>query len=484
MKLCKSLIIVCLGVLFTLLGPTALSQTYYKDLKYPKLNEVKPPEVERVELENGMIVFLVEDHELPMIQMSAQIRAGSVYDPPGKTGLAGMVGQVMRTGGTPGMPGDEIDEALEQVAATVETGIGLTSGFASLFVLKEHFGLGLGILADILRHPAFPQDKIELAKVQARTGISRRNDNPFSINFREFGKLIYGAESPYARQTEYATIDAITRDDLVAFHQRHFHPNNLLLAAWGDFDKADMLKKLKAAFGDWPRSSLERPKLPAVDYQYDSSVNLVKKEDINQTFFLMGHVGDLMNNPDYPSLIVMNNILGGMFGSRMFAQIRSRMGLTYSPMAYYTANYDYPGLFYVGCQTKSESTLLAIEAMREEVVKMTRELPTEDELKKAKEYYLNTFVFNFEDKGSVINRLMTYEFYGYPKDFLQQERAGVEKTTREDVLRVSKKYLKADKFRILAVGNPAKFDKPLSTLGNVREIDITIPEPKKEPPAP
>lgn len=467
------------GIPLIFLNSPGQSQTYYKDLKYPKLNELKMPEVERVELENGMVVFLLEDHELPLIQMSVQVGVGSVYDPVDKLGLATLAGEVMRTGGTATMSGDRIDQALEQIAASVETQVGITAGSASLWVLKENLDRGLGILADIVMHPAFPDDKIELAKIQARTEIARRNDNPFAVNFREFSKLIYGSDSPYARQTEYDTINAITRNDLISFHRQYFHPNNTLLAAWGDLDRTDMLKKIKQAFAAWPKSSFQRPKLPPVNYQFDASVNLVKKEDINQTFMLMGHVGDLMSNPDYPALIVMNNILGGMSSSRIFSRIRSRMGLTYSPLGNYTANYDYPGLFYLGCQTKSESTLLAITAMKEELERMTRELPTEEELKNAKDYYLNTFVFNFEDTGSIINRIMTYEYYGYPKDFLQKERQGVEKTSREDVLRVASKYLHPDGLRILAVGNPAKFDRPLSTMGDVREVDITIREPRK-----
>ncbi len=479
MKTQKYFLMMTAGVVFTCLASRVESQTYYKDLKYPKLHDLKMPEVERVELENGMIVFLLEDHELPLIQMSAQIGVGSVCDPADKLGLATTVGAVMRTGGTATMSGDKIDEALEQIAASVETRIVLTSGSASLSVLKEHVDQGLAILADVLRHPAFPEDKIELSKIQSRSWIARRNDSPSSINFREFRKLIYGADSLYARQAEYATINAITREDLIAFHKQYFHPNNLMLAAWGDFDRTAMLNKLQRAFAAWPRASFQRPKLPEVKYQFDASVNLVKKEDINQTYIQMGHVGDLMNNPDYPALIVMNNILGGMTSSRMFSRIRSRMGLSYSPMAYFSANYDYPGLFYVGCQTKSESTVLAIKAMQEELERMTRELPTEEELKNAKESYLNSFVFNFEDKSSIINRLMTYEYYGYPMDFLQKERQGVEKTSREDVLRVAKKYLHPNQLRILAVGNPAKFDQPLSSLGKVREIDVTIPEPKK-----
>jgi zinc protease len=475
----SSLSLIWIGALLAGLGQVAESQTYYKDLKYPKLSEAIIPEVERVELDNGLIVFLLEDHELPLINMSALIGTGAVYDPPDKLGLAGIAGRVMRTGGSDTMSGDQMDEALEQVAASVETRIGLTSGSASLSVLKEHLDPALKILAAVLMRPAFPDDKIELAKIESRSSIARRNDNPFGISYREFNKLIYGAKSPYAPQIEYDTINPITRADLIAFHQRFFHPDNMFLAAWGDFDRKEMLERIRRAFADWKRTSFQRLKLPEGEYQFDASVNLVKREDINQAYVAMGHIGTTMNNPDYPPLIVMNNILGGMFSSRMFSRIRSRMGLTYAPSAYLSANYDYPGLFRVGCQTKSESTMVAIRAMIEEVDRMTRELVTEQELQQAKEYYLNTYVFNFEDKSSTIDRLMTYEYYGYPRDFLQKERAEVEKVTREDVLRVAKKHLHPDKFRILVVGNPAKFDAPLSSLGQVKEIDITIPEPKK-----
>ncbi|MEE9167846.1 MAG: pitrilysin family protein [Candidatus Neomarinimicrobiota bacterium] len=455
-------------------------QKHYKDLKYPKLHKLKIPDVKRVELDNGIILFLVEDHEVPLINLSARIGVGSIYDTPEKIGLGSITGQVMRTGGTSTMTGDEIDEALESIAATVETGIGLTSGHASMSVLKEHLDKGLSILADVLMHPAFAEEKIHLAKIQSRSSISRRNDNPHSITFREYNKLIYGTGSVYARHTEYATIDAITRDDLVFFHEQFFHPDNVMISIWGDFKTRTMIKKIEGIFDDWKAVGFKRPRVPEVDYTYDTSISLVRKEDINQTHIMMGHIGGLRSNPDYFALLVMNDILGGGFTGRLFKNVRSRMGLAYSVFGAYGANYDYPGTFYVGCQTKAETTVEALNAMRAEVEKMAREPVTDEELAQAKESFLNSFVFNFDTKSEIVNRIMTYEYYGYPRDFLEKTKETIEKVSKEDVLRVARKYLQPDKLRILAVGNPENFDQSLSTLSDVREIDITIPSAEEE----
>jgi predicted Zn-dependent peptidase len=450
----------------------------YTKLKYPKLHDVQVPEVEQVTLANGMRLFLLEDHELPLVSISVRLRTGSVYEPAEKVGLASITGEVMRTGGTATKTGDALDEELESIAASVETGIGLNSGSASMSVLKQDLDTGLAILADVLRNPAFAQDKIELAKMQQRSMISRRNDDVGSIAGREFSKLIYGPQSVYARQEEYATIDDISRDDLVAFHKKFFGPNNAMLAVWGDFDTKQMIEKIEKAFEGWERVDLGLPEAPQVQYEFRKTVNVVRKDDVNQSNVYLGHLGGLMSDPDYFALIVMNRILGGGFTGRLFKNVRSREGLAYSVFGAYSANYEYPGEFYVGCQTKSESTVYAIRAMIKEVQKMQEAEVTDQELALAKDSFLNSFVFNFDTKGEIVNRLMTYEYFGYPADFLQKTKQNVEKVTKADVLRVAKKHLQPDKVQILAVGRPDDFDEPLSALGPVSEIDITIPPPK------
>jgi zinc protease len=306
--------------------------------------------------------------------------------------------------------------------------------------------------------------------------IARRNDDISSITYREFTRLMYGQDSPYARQTEYATVDGITRQDLVDFYAAYFHPNNTYMAVWGDFKGADMIAKLKAALAPWKKGQPSTLPWPKVNYEFKSTVNYIEKSDVNQSNIMLGHIGGLMNNPDLPALNIMNQILSF---ERMFKRIRTDEGLAYSVWGDYGATYVYPGTFSCGAQTKSQSTVYAVNIMLQELKKITEQEVTDDELAKAKDGYLNSYVFNFESKSQIVNRLMSLAYYGYPLDFAEKQKAGVEKVTKADVLRVAKKYIQPDKVQILVVGKKEDFDKPLSTLGAVNVIDITIPAPKK-----
>jgi len=440
------------------------------------LNPIKMPKVEKAELPNGIKLLLVEDPEYPTIDLWAMVRTGSVFEPASKVGLASLTGQVLRTGGTKTKTGDQIDKELDTLAASVSTGIGQTSAYLSISVLKEDFEKALGILADILTEPAFREDKIELAKLQQKTSISRRNDNISSITFREFNKLMYGQDSPYARHTEYATLDAITRQDMINFYNAYIHPNNTSMAIWGDFKSADMINKIKAALGKWPKGKASTEAWPKVSYDYKYTVNFIDKPDVNQSNIMLGHIGGLMNNPDYPALSIMNSVLSF---ERMFKRVRTDEGLAYSVWGDYGASYIYPGVFSCGVQTKSQSTVYAIDIMLKELKKITEQEVLDEELARAKDGFLNSYVFNFESKSQIVNRLMTLAYYGYPLDFTEKIKAGVEKVTKADVLRVAKKYLQPDKVQILVVGKKEDFDKPLSSLGSVKVIDISIPAPKK-----
>jgi zinc protease len=447
----------------------------YRKLEYPKLHDIVVPEIAHVTLPNGMRLLLLEDHELPLINVSARIRVGSIFEPADKIGLADITGEVMRTGGTHTKTGDELDDQLEQIAASVETSIGLDAGYASVEVLKEHIDTGLAVLADVLMNPEFRQDKIDLAKMQHRSVISRRNDSPGGIARREFMKLIYGPDSVYARHTEYATIDRITRDDLIAFHKRFFGPNNVLMAVWGDFDTKTMQEKIEKVFQNWAKIDLQSVEVPKVDYDWRSGVNLITRPDLNQSNIYVGHVGGLMSDPDYFALSVMNQILGGGFTGRLFRNVRSRQGLAYSVSGGFGSSYDHPGTFTLACQTGSENTVHAIRAMIDEAKKIAREEVTDEELALAKDSFLNSFVFNFEDKGQIVTRVLTYEYYGYPADFLQKTKANIEKVTKADVLRVARAHLRPDTLQILVVGQPAGFGEPLAVLGPVHDINIAIP---------
>jgi predicted Zn-dependent peptidase len=427
-----------------------------------------------------MVLYLVEDHTLPKVEGYALIRTGARFEPAEKVGLADIVGEVMRTGGTASRKGEEIDRLLENVGASVETGVVPTAGTASLFTLKEHLPLTLEILADLLRTPAFPDDKIELAMVQQRTAIARRNDDVGGIAAREFTKLLYGAESPYARHPEYATLQDIARVDLVAFHRRYYHPSQVILGLWGDFDKAEAKRLVGQHFGSWPRQVGEMPPAPEAEPGAAPGVYFIQKDDVNQTNIRLGHLGGRFDDPDFYALNVMSEILGGGFTSRLVRRVRSDLGLAYAVGAAWGAQYDYNGPFFVRCDTKSETTVKATQEILNELRRITQEPVTPDELKVAKESILNSFVFNFDTTGEIVRRLMTYEYYGYPRDFLDKFKANIEKVTAEEVLSATRSRLHPDKLVILAVGRQQDFDQPLTALGEVRALDITIPAPKPE----
>lgn len=447
-------------------------------LVYPALNQIAIPEVEEIKLDNGMRLYLLEDKTLPLIQASVRIHGGSYLDPVEKIGLAEFCGELLRTGGTEKYSSDELDELLESIGGSAETSIDVIAGSLKLSMLSSYTELAMDVMAEILQRPVFEQAKFEQLMVAARSSVSRRNDQPSSIGDREFEKVIYGKDSPYARHTEYATLNAISRDDLKAFHQRVFRPENVQMAIWGDIDSKQIVELVKKHFGAWEKGKEPIPDFPKVDYQFDTRTNFVDLPDVSQSNVYIGHLGGRLTDEDHPHRIVMNNILGVGFGSRLFKQVRSKAGLAYSVYGVFTANLSYPGTFYNYVSTKSESTVKAIRMIIDEIKRIQNEEPTAEELKLGRDRYLNTFVFNFDSKGKIIERLVYYDFFGLPKDFLNKQMEMVKTTTAADVTAAAKKYLKPESLRILVVGAAEKLDEPLAALknGEPQKIDITIPE--------
>lgn len=444
---------------------------------FPPLNPLKVPPVKQAALKNGIRLFLIEDNRFPTIDMAGVLAGGSVFEPADKAGLAALTGTVLRTGGTGNMTGDEIDRELEGMAASIETGFGDASGSISVSMLKDDADRVLSLLADILEKPAFSQDKLDLAKIEARTAISRRNDDIAQIADREFSKVIFGPAGPYARQAEYATIDAVGREDLVAFYRRFVHPDNLWLAVWGDFETGRMIKKIEAALGGWRRSGVRVPPPPPVDYEFAKTVNYVEKTDANQSNIIIGHVGGLLSNPDHPAIAIMNQILSW---DRLFKTIRTDEGLAYDAHAEYNAGFRVPGLFRAVIQTKSGSTFKGIQLVLREIRRITEEPVTDDEIQRAKDLYMNSYVFQFDSRAKIINRMLILAFSGYPLDFSERLFKKIESVTKADILAAAKKYVKPGLAQILVVGKKDDFDRPLSELGPVNVLDISIPVPKTE----
>ena len=453
----------------------------YKDLKFSPLPPLKIPQPESVTLPNGMKIFLLEDHELPLVNGFALIRTGNLFDPADKRGLAGVTGEVLRSGGTKTKTGDQIDLELETVAASVESQIGETYGTLSFNCLKENAAEVLSVFKDVLTHPEFRQDKIDLSKKQLKSGIARRNDDASGIADREFTNIVYGRNTPYGWMIEYADVDNIQRQDLVNFYQRYYFPSNVIVAVYGDFNAAEMKEQFARLFADWTAKQPPVPKFPPVDAKATPGVFLATKEDVTQTFFQAGHLGGELIEKDYPALEVAAEILGGGFSSRLFKLIRTKLGYAYNVGADWGANYDHPGIFRISGSTQSAHTVDTLKAVRQELQRIREAPVTDQELQTAKDTILNGFVFNFDRPSKTLNRLMIYEYFGYPKDFVFRYQKAIADVTKADVLRVAREHFRPQDVTIVAVGNPQAFKEPLSDLGSkVEPIDLAIPEPKKE----
>jgi zinc protease len=475
---------ISIALLVTFIASIGFAQVEdYRRIPTPPLRQVQLPQPKRIQLANGMVIFLQEDRELPLIRGGATIRGGGRDVPAEKTGLISILGQSWRTGGTANRTGDQLDEFLESRAAIVETGADDDSMNVSMNVLKNDFDAVFPIWLDLLRNPQFRQEKIDLAKTQANTGISRRNDDPGSILGREVAKLGYGSDSPLARHAEYSTIAAITRDDLLALHKRFVHPNNIILGFIGDFDSAKLEKKLRDTFSSWPKGP-QAAKPTLATNPAKPGVYFVAKDDVTQSNIAMVHPGGILrSNPDYYAVDVMNTIFSNTFSGRLMQRLRTERGLTYGVGGGLGTSWDDPSLFSVSMATKSGTTLESIEALRNEVRSLTTAPFTPEELSLAKEAILNAHVFTMDTRSKALNQQVLLEFYGFPSDYFAKYPQEIAKVTAEDVARVAKKYVRPDELRVLVVGKAAEFDKPLSTLGTVTAIDVTIPEPGASPSA-
>ncbi|MEZ4655788.1 MAG: pitrilysin family protein [Candidatus Eisenbacteria bacterium] len=423
-----------------------------------------------------MIVYLLEDPEFPVVDAQALIRVGSIYEPAEKVGLAEITGTVMRTEEPPRST-ETPSTSSSSRWARASSELRSTSRRASLSALAEDFETGLQVLADVLRRPAFPQEKIDLAKKQERTAISSRNDDPFGVMMREVPKLIYGPDSPYARHTEYATIDAIERDDLVDFHQRFVHPDRIILTVSGDFQSAQAKEWIRQVFGDWPPATSPMPADPPAEMADLEGNFLIQKGDMTNSFVVVAEDGLRMDDPDYPAMQLYHEVMGGGFASRLFNEIRTKRGLAYASGSNSGAQMHHAGGQIFFAATQADSTVRTLGYVEAEIEKSLREPFTAEELDKARDGILNSLVFDFSSKFAILNRLANYEFYGYPADFLQAYQKRIAELTPQEVFATAQRHVvPPDQAATFIMGNEERFSGDLAKVGPVTEIDISIPE--------
>ncbi len=453
--------------------PTHQAQPW-KSIPIPPLNPFKPVEPTKIDLPNGVTLFLAEDHELPFISGFIRIRGGSRDEPADKVGLVSLYGETWRTSGSAQATGDALDDSLAAKAASIETSGGGAATSVSWSSFATDFDSVFASTMDLLLHPAFKEPKLDLAKRSEISSILRRNDDASSIAAREAVEIAYGKTNPYGREPEIGTVSAVKLDDLTAWHDRTVVGSNLIIGVIGDFDSKTMEQKLRAAFEPLPAGTkLITPKITFAEPT--PGIYFANKSDVDQSNIYMVGLGTQQDNPDFYALSVMNEVFSGGFGSRVVQDVRTRLGLAYSVGGSFGAAYDHPGLFAVGAGTKSVSTVPAAKEILVDIAKLRTEPPTEVELRRAKDALLNSFIFRYDSPEKVLGEQVTLAVYGYPSDFLERYRTGIEKVTSADISRVAQKYVQPEKLAIVVVGNNPEITPPLSALGKVTTLDTTIP---------
>ncbi len=453
----------------------------WEKIPIPKMNEFNPQQPKRIELKNGIVFFLQEDHELPFISGSILIPGGGRDIDPSKAGLIGIYGGTWRTSGTAKIDGDALDDLLEAKAAHIETAGDEDSTAVSWDSLKGDADQVFLLAMDLFLHPKWSAEKLQLAQQQEATGIVRRNDDESGIAQREGEKLAYGPNSPYTRQPELATIGAITLDDLKAWHDRTIR-GKLIVGVSGDFDPVAMEAKLRAAFESLPQAQAEPARHDAFPGPRPG-VYFINKDDVNQSDVEIIGMGIDRHSPDVPALAVMNQVLGGGFTSRLFQKVRTELGLAYEVGGGLSFGYDHPGTFSVVALTKSATTDEATRAAMAEIAGLTTKPFTQEEIDRGKDNLLSSFLFRYDTKDKVLAEAERLEFYGYPANYLINYKAALEKVSLADVAAVAKKYIQPEKYAVLVVGNGSEIKPGLDDLkmGPVQNIDITIPQPGPPP---
>lgn len=463
-------VIVCIISIFCFSNANGAEPVSPRTMTFPPL-AFSIPKSERVLLKNGTPVYLLQDHELPIVSVSALIHTGTVYDPADKSGLASLTGSQLREGGTQALAPAAINSELEFMASSIESSFSSDLGLVSLTSLTKNLDRTLQIFNDLLFRPGFDEKRLEVARRQALEAIRRQNDDPKELADRELEKAIY-AGHPLGLVPTAVSLSAIKRSDLQGFHQRFVRPDNMVLAVAGDFDRTAMVALLNRLVGGVAvPGELSLPKIPQVKLQFSPAVLYAPKQ-VNQSVIRMGHLGITKDDPDLYAIRVLDFILGGSFTSRLMMEIRTNQGLAYNVGSHFDVGRRFTGSFIAETETKAEATAKTINLMTS-IINSVRTAPvTEQELKLAKDSIINSFLFGFTTPASIVIQQARLEYYGYQPDYLDRYRERIAAVTSKDIQQAARKHLHPDAFKLVVVGDQKAFDKPLASFGTVKVLEL------------
>lgn len=464
---------VVLGACFLALAP-AWGQTppHYTQLSFPEISDWPKVEPETFSLPNQARLLVIEDHELPLVQIKIFIRTGEVLVPQGLEGLAQVMGEALRSGGSEAYAPDELNALLENKAADLSVSGDFESTQVTLNLLRRDLEDVLPVLGDLLAHPRFPEEKIALAKKQVLTEIARRNDDQQEVAFREFKRLVYGPESVYGRLPQVETVQQIDREDIKSFYAQGFTGANMLIGVVGDVSADEVRDLMADSLEAVPAGERTELEFPPVEVSKKPDQKFIDMSGVNQISILMGHEGGLRRDEDYAALQVMNSILSQGFSSRLFQNLRTRMGLAYSVYGNYGSKAFYPGVFLAGLKTKSANMVRAVEALKNEIEALHTKGVTKAELRRAREEFLNSLVFRYETPKDILDRHLYYAYRDMPLDSFEQLVTEIKEVQVQDVNRVASEHLHPDRLQVLMVGNQEMVKNQLAEFPDMEIVEL------------
>lgn len=445
-----------------------------KDLTIQPLDD-KPLVTQKTSLKNGMIVYTIEDHSLPLVDVAIMTDIGAVHATLGKEGLGDLTASVWRSGGTTKRSGDALDKELEDRAAEMGVNIGPEASSFRMDLMARDLEWGINLLAEVISSPSFPQEAIDLERARVLEEVLRQDDDPGSIVYNVFNERFFGTDNPWGRRATTDSLSALTRKDLVDF-AAYYHPQRMRVIVTGDFSKEKLIPIIEKAFASWKPKPKALPRVLPPKLPTKTQVIYIEM-GLPQTTFLLGVPGIGRKHPDQEVLSVFNDILGGSgFDSLLMEEIRSNRGLAYGVSSDLDVAGDFGGVLSIVGQTKAGSTVESIK-LAIDILNKTRsgEMIRPEDLTRAKDSTLNSFVFRYASPFSLALQEATYELFGFPSDYISKLPEKIKAVTKEEIAKAATADIDTSKMILIVVGQKKNFDKPLTALGFGKPEEMPAP---------
>ncbi|MBI2529420.1 MAG: insulinase family protein [Candidatus Rokubacteria bacterium] len=412
------------------------------------------PIAHRAVLGNGATLLVAERNAIPIVSVSAYLRAGSAFDPPDAPGLASLTADLL-TRGTARRSGPELDRAIEFVGGSLEAGAGKDGVTISLAVLKKDLALGLDLLAEVLREPAFPEDELRRRVAEVQAALKRSEANPEAVAGRDLAQVLYPGH-PYACPTPgtVESVGKLTREQVARFHREHYRPDAAVIAVVGDVTRDGIRRELEQRLTGWAPPAAPPAAIPSAIAALPPAVARTLTRDLTQATVYLGRPAIRQDHPDYFPLAVANYILGGGSASRLYTRVREDRGLAYSIYSSLSPA-RYGASFVVGLQTRNDGVDEAVRLAKEEMRRMGREEVAAAELELARAYLVGSFPLRMDTSGKVARLLIAVEEHGLGLDYPDRYRERIGRVTAADVQRVSARYLDPAQFSVITVRGKA-----------------------------